>query len=377
MTLKSKTILALIFLAIFFVKLSTAGAAATANSATFVTADVKTQGNWTGVYGNDGRVMVGDKPNSPSYVTLTPQNDLTWTWAASATDTRALQLSSGSGRIAATWYGLPTFNLDVNVTDGQAHQIALYLVDWDSKGRSETIKAVDGSTGSVLDSRSVANFTGGAYYIWTVSGHVSFAVSSTAGPNAVISGAFFDPASAASNPATTNGIAHYVTTDTSAQGTWMGAYGKDGFSLAGDNQSLPTYASMTLQSQASWMWAASTTDTRALLNSTGTGRLAATWYNLSTFSLDVNVTDGQTHQIALYAVDWDNKGRAETIQVVDGQSGAMLDSRSIFGFTNGTYVVWTISGHVKFVVTNSAGPNAVINGVFFGTAGAAAPVAAP
>lgn len=374
MTLKNKTILALMFLALFFVKLSTAGAAAAANSAAFVSTDLKTQGNWMGVYGNDGRVMVGDKPSAPSYVTLTPQNDLTWTWAATTPDTRALQLSSGSGRIAATWYGLPTFKLDVNVTDGQAHQIALYVVDWDSKGRSETIQITDGSTGSMLDSRSASNFTGGAYYIWTVSGHVSFSVTSTSGPNAVISGAFFDPAAAASNASTTNGIAHYVTTDTSAQGTWMGAYGKDGFSLAGNTQSLPTYASMTMANQLSWTWAASTTDTRALQNSTGSGRLAATWYNLSTFSVDVNVTDGQTHQIALYAVDWDSKGRSETIQVTDGQSGAVLDSRSIFGFTNGTYVVWTISGHVKFLVTNSAGPNAVVSGVFFGTAGAAAPV---
>jgi hypothetical protein len=153
----------------------------------------------------------------------------------------------------------------------------------------------------------------------------------------------------------------------------MGAYGADGFSLAGNNQSLPTYASMTLANQLNWTWAASTTDTRGLQNSTGTARLAATWYNLTSFSIDVNVTDGQTHQIALYALDWDSKGRSETIQVTDGQSGAVLDSRTVFGFTNGSYVVWTISGHVKFIVTNSAGPNAVISGVFFGTAGAAAP----
>jgi len=33
------------------------------------------------------------------------------------------------------------------------------------------------------------------------------------------------------------------------------------------------------------------------------------------FSIDVNVTDGGTHQVAVYAVDWDGGGRSETIEM--------------------------------------------------------------
>ncbi len=45
----------------------------------------------------------------------------------------ALQRASGTGRLAATWYG-GTFTFDVNLTDGQPHTVAVYLLDWDAAG---------------------------------------------------------------------------------------------------------------------------------------------------------------------------------------------------------------------------------------------------
>jgi hypothetical protein len=71
--------------------------------------------------------------------------------------------------------------------------------------------------------------------------------------------------------------------------------------------------------------------------------------------------------VALYALDWDNYlgGRAELVQVMDANSGATLDTESISAFTNGIYLVWNVSGHVKIVVTMNRGGNAVISGVFF------------
>jgi hypothetical protein len=32
---------------------------------------------------------------------------------------------------------------------------------------------------------------------------------------------------------------------------------------------------------------------------------------------------------------------------------------------NGTYLIWNISGGVKVTVTSTAGPNAVVSGIFF------------
>ncbi|MGD0963578.1 MAG: hypothetical protein ABSA57_06715, partial [Candidatus Acidiferrales bacterium] len=75
--------------------------------------------------------------------------------------------------------------------------------------------------------------------------------------------------------------------------------------------------------------------------------------------------DGNTHRVAVYALDWDNYGRSETIQVLDAATNAVLDSRSISAFTQGVYLVWNISGNVKINVTTTGGLNSVVSGVFF------------
>ena len=342
--------------------------AGTAAQATFVRTDTATQGNWKGVYGAGGYAIPNASPNQvPSYAAFTPQNQANWTWASYATAVQDLQVpgsSPSTTKQATCWYSGygDSFDFDVNVTDGNTHQFALYALDWDQRGRSETIQAVDAATGTILDTRSVSNFSNGIYFIWNVSGHVKFNVTSVSGPNAVISGAFFDVATANTTP----GIAHFITTDTSTQGSWHGAYGADGYTVVGESQISPSYAALTAVNQSSWTWAPSTPDQRALQLSLGLGRIAAAWFNGPTFSIDVNIADGNSHQVALYALDWDSQGRSEIIQVVDPQTGGTLDSRSVFSFTNGIYLVWSVSGHVRINVTSTSGPNAVISGVFFG-----------
>ena len=79
----------------------------------------------------------------------------------------------------------------------------------------------------------------------------------------------------------------------------------------------------------------------------------------------MNFTDGNTHRFALYALDWDSTTRVETIQIVDANSNALLDTRNISSFNNGIYLIWNISGHVKINITCTGGANAVISGAFF------------
>jgi hypothetical protein len=172
---------------------------------------------------------------------------------------------------------------------------------------------------------------------------------------------------AGSNPAT------FVKTDTSTQGSWQGVYGAQGYDAANGPLSLPGYAQVTLSGQQSWTWAASTTDARALQS--GSTRLAATWYSGSSFTVGVNLTDGAQHQLAVYAVDWDNQGRSERIDLINATTGAVLDSRTLSNFQGGEYLVWDVSGNVQIKVTNLGGMNAVLSGLFLDPAasGAAAP----
>jgi hypothetical protein len=160
-------------------------------SATFVGTDTTTQGNWRGVYGTDGYNVINDTVQYPAYAQVTASGQGSWTWVGSTTDGRALQKASGTDRIAATWYG-STFSIDINVIDGTAHRVGLYLSDWDTTQRAETLEVRDAVTNALLDSRTASGFSGGQYWQWTVSGHVIVRIIHTAGANAVVSGLFFN-----------------------------------------------------------------------------------------------------------------------------------------------------------------------------------------
>ena len=170
---------------------------------------------------------------------------------------------------------------------------------------------------------------------------------------------------AAPPPAPVGASAAFITTDSATQGTWQGVYGADGFSLANGPASLPAYAGVTLSGQAPFTWVAATADVRALQRPGLTDRFAATWFSVTTFNIDVNLTDGLAHQVEVYGVDWDGFARSERIDVLDATSGAVLDSRTLTGFHGGQYAVWTLRGHVTLRVTRTGGNNAVISGVLF------------
>ncbi len=113
--------------------------------------DTATQGSWTGTYGAGGELIANDVTNPPGYATVNVTGDTLYTWAASSTDVRALQAASGAtSRIASACYSAGSFTINVNVTDGMTHRIALYLLDWDSTGRTESISILNEVSGAVL-----------------------------------------------------------------------------------------------------------------------------------------------------------------------------------------------------------------------------------
>ena len=272
------------------------------SSATFLRTDATTLGNWHAAYGADGYSIAGNGQTLPGYASFAVQNQQDYTWTNSTTDARALQTADGSTRIAAVWYNTPRFNFDVNFADGNSHQFALYALDWDSSGRAETIQIVDATTQTVLDTESISNFTNGVYLVWNITGHVQINIIETAGNDAVVNGVFFGGSSVVSS------VASFLRTDTTTQGNWHGAYGADGYSIANDSQSVPSYASFAVQNQQNYTWSDPPTDVRALETGNGSDRIASVWYNLPEFNFDLNLTDGNSHPLALYAVDWDKLG---------------------------------------------------------------------
>jgi len=157
-----------------------------------------------------------------------------------------------------------------------------------------------------------------------------------------------------------------VTVVTPEAGNWIGAYGKDGYWLAQSVESLPSYATASISGDSVWTWETSASDAIDLEVPGGSARLAACWYAPATFSFNVNFTDGNTHQLTLYVLDFDQRGRTETIQIVNAATGAVLVTQQLANFTSGLYPTFQISGNVKINVTCTAGVNAVVSGLFFG-----------
>ena len=100
--------------------------------------DDTTSGNWKGVYGADGAMLVGDKrPRSSARPGARRSGGRrgmeSGVWTTSANDVRALQkFGDAKDRMAGWWSaGWNDFKLDLEITDGKEHQVALYCLDWD------------------------------------------------------------------------------------------------------------------------------------------------------------------------------------------------------------------------------------------------------
>ncbi|MCA1568252.1 MAG: hypothetical protein LC803_21930 [Acidobacteria bacterium] len=164
--------------------------------------------------------------------------------------------------------------------------------------------------------------------------------------------------------------AAFVKIDKTTGGNWKGNYGAEGYNLVADGASHPAYVQLSATGFSSATWAASTTDVRALQKAAqgSTDRIASTFYSPTEYTVNINLTDGRMHRVALYCLDWDgNNIRAQRLEVRDAVTDAVLDSREVSAFSGGQYVVWNLRGNVKIKVihTGPAGWNAVASGLFF------------
>jgi ELWxxDGT repeat protein len=334
-------------------------------TASFAGVDSTTQGQWTAHYGTQGYDVIGGSSNLPSQVDFTFTGEQFYNWATSTTDARDLQTGpSSTNLVAACAYSdASSFSLALRLKDDQVHQVALYLLDYDYRNRAETIQITNSVTGAVLDTETIAGFTGGKYLRWNLSGDVTITFSNAGGLNEVLSGVFFDP------PAPLPATATFVKADLTTEGSYTGIYGKDGYDVFNSAQSLPSYAALNIPSSVqTYTWAPNPTAGNALQDSPGSAaRIAACDYsNNPGFTFNLDLTDGKTHQVALYVLDWDFQHRAETIQITDANTGKVLESQNVSNFTGGKYLVWKLSGDVNITLTNAGGLNEVMSGIFFG-----------
>ena len=150
------------------------------------------RGSWRGVFGGQGYAMAGDAAGESDMGTgvdrLVPEH-------GTGPDRRQTPRAVASGRqrspgglLVSPW----AFTVDVNVVDGATHQVALYMIDWDlvgtrTTGRRARRRDRRGARHPIdrgIPERAVSRVDGERARELPVDQH--------GGPNAVLSGVFFD-----------------------------------------------------------------------------------------------------------------------------------------------------------------------------------------
>jgi subtilisin family serine protease len=330
----------------------------------FVSANITHEGNWIGFYGGNGEYVVGDSTTFPSFVNGSFDGVSPEILDASTRSPLGLQNISGPpSDIEAFDAASSTEAINLTFTDGQQHRVGLYVADLDRKHRTEEIQIIDVPTGLVLNTQYVGNFLKGEYLFWDLQGSVQIKLTNLVGPSAVFSGIFFDPVPADPNV--------FTGTNTAPGGmNWQSTYGSQGDDIVGDPGSqLPAYVtSLTLPGTTTRILKVSKAPQSLEFTQPTARGIQAYWQSTVPFNIDVDVSDTELHQITLYLADYDNKKRAERIQVINPNTGLVSYTQDFANFSKGIFATFTVAGNVVFHVIPQLGPSAVVSGIFFDAA---------
>lgn len=189
--------------------------------AALVARDEVTQGSWPGVYGSAGHFFVAyDGPGKhraalPPWClsvqqVFGPDSSGPWYDPVPDFDPRALVDPDNAtaprkiGQFSAPppvtpnppgWQ--PSFPIDIILHDARGtnvtYQVAVYFVDYDGRGRRESIQLMDRATlNDISPTQWLADFTGGVWLVWQYAASVRVRINYTRGTNQVVSAILFD-----------------------------------------------------------------------------------------------------------------------------------------------------------------------------------------
>ena len=158
----------------------------------------------------------------------------------------------------------------------------------------------------------------------------------------------------------------------SPQDNWVSTYGVDGYALlnwngGSDLISLPQ-SSLVLDQGSRYLWSNGTTAVQALQSPDTTTRHAACIYDANQIRLHLTFSTAYGGSIHVYALDWDNAGRPETITVNDGSGPQTANITTDFSQGASVNVPINVAAGrtVTVTVTRTAGQNAGVSGIFLG-----------
>ncbi len=338
------------------------------------------QGNWLGTYGADGYVFANwngsnDLVSLPAGVTYSLEQGARYTWAASTTDVRALRDPSGNGRKSLTWYDANQIRIRLTFAAAYTGTLHLYALDWDAYGPRGEDVSIDDGAGRRTASLAAGSYVQGAWvhapFAVGAGGSVVITVDRTAS-NAVLAGLLLGGPGALPPPPPPP----LPVDSPGVQGNWVGTYGHDGYVLANwtgnnaDLSSLPAGVTFSLDQGGRYVWAATTTEVRALQSPTMTERRSMTWYDTSSLRLHLTFANAYTGTLHLYALDWDAYGgnRFQNVTINDGHGAqtAQLGTAYVQGAWIHAPINVAAGGTVTITADKTAGNTAVLAGLFLG-----------
>lgn len=188
----------------------------------FVGEDNKTGGDWSQKYGQDGYIFCNVKGPQGTAVNggvEVKKNDIAklpgyikdytlgggiggYVWQAEDNKPKILKRPDEK-QTAACWFtSAGDFTVDFPLKYNTAYKLAVYIDDWESGGRNQTMMLKDLDTGAELATHDYADYGAiGKYGIYEVDKSVQLFVHHIAGSygNAVISGVFFYDSATAVN----------------------------------------------------------------------------------------------------------------------------------------------------------------------------------
>lgn len=164
--------------------------------------------------------------------------------------------------------------------------------------------------------------------------------------------------------------AQFLGIDNTTQGNWIGTYGSLNATIAGAPASIqPMSSVINIPQTTPYSMPGVITDIRGLQLPDGSARVAAWWYSSTQLNIDIPApTDGSLRILSLYFVEWQKWLDSFNVQLVNADTGVVLDTRSITSFDNGIYLRWVIEGHIQIRLIKTAvftaGSNAKVSGIF-------------
>ncbi|RJX16066.1 hypothetical protein CW703_02525 [Candidatus Bathyarchaeota archaeon] len=319
-----------------------------------------------------------------------------------------------------TWYNSSkTILITLSLTGD--YRVALYFLDWELPHEKIKVNVTSGVSWDAVELGApplTENFAGGIYAKFDVhsDGIITINVTKISGNYAVISGIFLDKISPVSGVSFTG-------FDNETKGNWRPTYGNDYYLLCGFNaptgnnafdkdydetnlvyltdytvsDGVNQYAADDARTYgeypyighyAAYAWTDTRdpipTDPRVLVYPTVKlyhgypppldGRIYGQWdsgemgYPLNYFIIKLEIPKGK-YLLSVYAMDFEEYGRSETIEVWDENMNTLLDSQYITAdeINNGIYLKWYVKGpqtiNIK-VIADQGNLNSFLDGIF-------------